>query len=107
MVSYPPEIDRDQAELVNGFLQKGGAIALGVLPNTDSPYELPVLEVFRKHLANTLRLFGESGVDLALLEQNTMVSTQCGLSGASAGISKRIHTEDHKYPEIVKEVFKQ
>jgi len=106
MVSYPPNIDSEQAELVNNFLETGGGIALGVLPNIDTAYERGVLPVFEESLLRTLRLLQESGVDLSLLQSNSLVSTQCGLSGASPQISREIHNGDEKYPEIVDRSFK-
>ncbi|MDF1540583.1 MAG: hypothetical protein P1Q69_16925, partial [Candidatus Thorarchaeota archaeon] len=106
MVAYPPDIDSEQAELVNKFIEAGGGIALGVLPNTDAPYDNGVLQVFEESLLRTLKLLQKSGVDLALLQSNAMVSTQCGLSGGSPEISREIHNGDEKYPQIVDMSFK-
>ena len=106
MVSYPPDIEPNQAELINRFLEQGGGIALGVLPNNDSAYEEPVLDVFKSSLTKTLNLLNTSGVDLNLLENNSLVSTQCGLSGASPQLSREIHLADAKYPEIVSQAFR-
>ncbi len=106
MVAYPPDIDSEQAELVNNFVEAGGAIALGVLPNTDGPYDVGVLKVFEESLLRTLRLLQKSGVDLSLLQSNAMVSTQCGLSGASPEVSREIHNGDTKYPGIMNALFK-
>jgi hypothetical protein len=107
MVAYPPEIDSEQSELINTFLEKGGGIALGVLPNTDSAYNGTVLDVFKQSLSKTLTLLYKSGVDLDLLKQRVIVSTQCGLSGASPELSREIHQGDAIYPEIVASIFKQ
>ena len=106
MVSYPPNIDSEQAELVNNFLEAGGGIALGVLPNVDTAYERGVLPIFEESLLRTLQLLQESGVDLSLLQSNALVSTQCGLSGASPEVSREIHNGDERYPEIVDRSFK-
>ncbi len=105
MIMYPPDVDAEQAELINTFLLKGGAIALGVLPNIDSAYDRPVLEYFKESLHRTLSTLSNSGVSLEILEESMMVSTQCGLSGASPQLAREIHENDKKYPLIVRETF--
>lgn len=104
MVTYPPEIESAQAELINSFLQSGGGIALGILPNIDSAYSEPVLSYYQKSLRKTIRLLTEAGVNIDLLEENSMVSTQCGLSGATPTLSREIHENDKKYPQIMRDV---
>jgi hypothetical protein len=101
MIAYPPDISSEQSELINRFLEQGGGIALGVLPNTDAGYNGSVIDVFKQSLTKTLKLLEKSGVDLNLLRYNMLVSTQCGLSGASPKLSREIHQGDTKYPEIV------
>ncbi|MFW9977299.1 MAG: hypothetical protein ACFFEJ_04340 [Candidatus Thorarchaeota archaeon] len=105
MIAYPPELEANQAELVNSFLQSGGAIALGVIPNVDSAYSEPVLSYFEKALQRSISLMIKSGISIDLLESNTMVSTQCGLSGASPALSREIHQNSRKYPEIVDKIY--
>lgn len=102
MITYPPEVDASQAELINKFLESGGAIALGVLPNVDDAYSESVISYFEKSLKAAISLLIESGVNINLLEENSMVSTQCGLSGASPKLSRIIHEHDKEYPEILK-----
>ncbi|MHA3964773.1 MAG: hypothetical protein AM325_014680 [Candidatus Thorarchaeota archaeon SMTZ1-45] len=100
VVRYPPEVNQDQVEKINSFLKRGGGFALGALPNVDDSYSRPIIETLQINLSQSMRLFSENGVDLDLVKRNTMVSTQCGLSGASPGLSRRIHNESSKFQEI-------
>jgi len=92
VVRYPPVIESEQAEIMNKFLYRGGAFALGVLPNVDDAYSKPVLTTLEENLNNTLKAFQDSGLDMDVLGANTMISTQCGLSGASAELTREIHS---------------
>lgn len=97
---YPPEIDTEHAERINDFLRRGGGLALGILPNIDDAYEKPILETLEENLAKTLSTCQKSGIDMDLLENNSMVSTQCGLSGASPKLSREIHTLSSEFRSI-------
>ncbi|MFW9955442.1 MAG: hypothetical protein ACFFD3_12885 [Candidatus Thorarchaeota archaeon] len=107
MISYPPRIDNEQAELANKFLATGGGIALGILPNTDSAYSDSVKDTIEINGEKTLSLLQSSGVDMELLEGQFMVSTQCGLSGASSQLSKQIHENDSIFTEIMIKEFRK
>jgi hypothetical protein len=93
VVRYPPDITSEQAEKMNNFMKKGGGLALGVLPNIDDGYSKPVIETLEHNLTSTLTKLIHSGVDDALMQRNTMVSTQCGLSGASIALVREIHEQ--------------
>ncbi len=100
LVRYPPEVKQEQAKKMNEFMKHGGGLALGALPNVDNSYSKSILETLSINLKQSFRLLKESGVDLDLVERNTMVSTQCGLSGASPELSRKIHEESSKFQEI-------
>ena len=100
VVRYPPEVSPEQAEKMNEFLKHGGGLALGALPNVDDSYSKSILETLETNLNRSFQLMKESGVDLDLVERNTLVSTQCGLSGASPELSKNIHDESSKFQDI-------
>ncbi|MHA2025496.1 MAG: hypothetical protein ACW98U_06300 [Candidatus Thorarchaeota archaeon] len=100
LVRYPPKLDQPQVEKVNEFLKRGGGFALGVLPNVDDGYSDPVLKTLETNLQESLINLNESGVDLDLVRTNAMVSTQCGLSGASPQLCREIHEESLKFQDI-------
>lgn len=100
VVRYPPEVNQEQAEKMNSFMKRGGGLALGALPNVDDSYSKSILETLEANLNQSFQLLKESGVDLNLVEKNTMVSTQCGLSAASPERSRKIHEESSKFQEI-------
>jgi hypothetical protein len=100
VVRFPPDLSSEQADKMNEFMKGGGGFALGALPNLDDSYSKPILETLETNLSQSFQLLVKSGVDLDLLERATMVSTQCGLSGASPELSKRIHTESSKFHPI-------
>jgi len=100
VIRYLPEIGEEQAEKINLFMKQGGGLALGALPNTDDSYSKPILETLQFNLSQSFHCLKDSGVDLGLLKRNAMVSTQCGLSGASPELSRRIHEESSKFKEM-------
>jgi hypothetical protein len=104
VVRYPPQVSEEQALIISEFLREGGGLALGVLPNVDDSYAKPVLETLQDNLTQSLHLFYDSGVDPSLVKRNTMISTQCGLSGASPELSKRIHDESFNFKDIFYQV---
>ncbi len=104
---YPPEVDSEQAEKMNRFLKNGGGLALGVLPNVDDGFTQPILDTLRSNLEIVLQAFVKSGVDLELVERNSMVSTQCGLSGASPKLTREIHEVSGEFHSIFKEQIRR
>ena len=101
---YPPEVDSEQAEKMNRFLKNGGGLALGVLPNVDDGFTQPIIDTLRSNLESVFQAFVKSGVDLELVERNSMVSTQCGLSGASPKLTREIHELSGEFHAIFKEL---
>jgi hypothetical protein len=100
VLTFPPIMEEEQAEKVNHFLEEGGGLALGVLPNIDDSYNAPVIETLRHNLKETLEMFKKSGVNLDLLRYNTMLSTQCGLHSAGVELIREIHETSREFPEI-------
>ena len=107
LVSYPPDIGSEQAEMLNVFIEKGGGLALGVLPNVDDGYSKSVVETLRENLKQSLLRFQNSGVNLELLSANSMLSTQCGLSRATPKLSREIHERSKDYPSIFREIVER
>jgi hypothetical protein len=105
VLSFPPSLKEEQAEKVNHFLEKGGGLALGVLPNVDDGYNTSVRDTLKHNLKETLKMFKESGVSLDLLKMNTMLSTQCGLHSASIGLITEIHETSRDFPKIYNSVY--
>ncbi len=100
---YPPEVDSEQAEKMNKFMKNGGGLALGVLPNVDDGFTQPILDTLHSNLERVFQAFVKSGVDLELVERNSMVSTQCGLSGASPKLTREIHELSGEFHSVFKE----
>ncbi|MGD2072841.1 MAG: hypothetical protein PVG65_05070 [Candidatus Thorarchaeota archaeon] len=105
VLSYPPKLQEEQAEKINQFLEKGGGLALGVLPNVDDGYHASILDTLEHNLIDTLDIFGESGVNLDLLRKNVMLSTQCGLHSASKNVINEIHESSNEFPKIYESVY--
>ena len=105
VLTFPPNLDEDQAEKVNHFLEEGGGLALGILPNVDDGYNASVSETLKHNLKQTLKMFKESGVNLDLLRMNTMLSTQCGLHSASISLITEIHETSRDFPKIYNSVY--
>jgi hypothetical protein len=105
VVRFPPEVKSEQAEKMNEFMKRGGGFALGALPNVDDAYSKPILETLEANLSQSFQLLRSCGVDLDLLEKHSMVSTQCGLSGASPELSRNIHVESSKFQDVFLKVI--
>ncbi len=105
LVSYPPDISSEQTEMLNVFMEKGGGLALGVLPNVDDGYLKSVIDTLKENLKQSLQKFQNSGVSLELLSANSMLSTQCGLSRATPRLSKEIHERSKEYPSVFREIL--
>jgi hypothetical protein len=104
-LSYPPDLQEDQAEKLNHFIERGGGLALGILPNMDDMYKASVLETLEKNLRSSLNMFKDCGVNLDLLRMNTMLSTQCGLHSASESLIREIHDKSKEFPNIFESVY--
>ena len=101
LVRYLPPVDEEQSERINSFLQEGGGIALGVIPNTDEGFRNGVVPTVKQNLRIALKGFRNCGVDTSLVAENAMVSTQCGLVHASAPLVEKIHSLDESLPSIL------
>jgi len=107
VVRYPPDITSEQAEKMNEFMRKGGALAIGVLPNVDDAYSSTVLETLDKNLTSTLTKMINSGIDANLVQRNTMISTQCGLSGASIPLTREIHEQSIHFKSMFLDILER
>lgn len=105
LVSYKPILETEQAEKINQFFEKGGGLALGVLPNIDDGFSDSVIEVLKRNLGSAVANFVKSGVSIELLGKASMISTQCGLSRASSKLTREIHSSSHMFPEIFVEAL--
>ena len=105
LVSYKPILETEQAEKINQFFEKGGGLALGVLPNVDDGFSDSVIEVLKRNLGSAVANFAKSGVSIELLGKASMISTQCGLSRASSKLTREIHSSSHMFPEIFVEAL--
>ncbi len=104
VLHYPPHLESEQSEAINHFIERGGGFALGVIPNNEEAFFDSVIELLRRGLQSTFQGFTDSGVSIELITENSMVSTQCGLSGLSDALTERIHAESRKFDGVFKEV---
>ncbi|MBD3160345.1 MAG: hypothetical protein GF309_16315 [Candidatus Lokiarchaeota archaeon] len=105
LLSYPPSVGSTLAEMMNGFMKKGGGLALGLIPNTDDSLKGNLMAVVQENLESTMEKFSKSGVDLDLLSRNAMISTVCGLSGASKKMTREIHHRSREFPNLFVDVI--
>jgi len=72
------------------FLERGGAIAWGIVPTLDDPFnETP--DTLINRLTEFLSKLAGYGLDPALLVRQSMISPACGTGLLSLDISQRIH----------------
>ncbi|MGV9104052.1 MAG: hypothetical protein ACOC3C_08055 [Candidatus Thorarchaeota archaeon] len=104
LLSYPPTVEQQLAERMNTFMERGGGLALGVIPNTDDSFQGNLIPTVRENLRSSIGKFLESGVELGLLRRNAMISTVCGLSGASKKLTRQIHRRSKEFPALFEDV---
>jgi methionine synthase II (cobalamin-independent) len=68
---------------VNGFLDRGGIIAWGIVPSTPDPFEVEDLQSLIGRLENGIELLAGKGVDRETIHRQSLVTPTCGLSGLS------------------------
>jgi hypothetical protein len=107
VVRYPPNITLEQAEKINEFMKNGGGLALGALPNIDDGYSRSVLDTLDQNLTSTLSIMITGGIDISLIRRNTMVSTQCGLSGASVSLTEEIHNQSIHFKSMFLDILER
>ncbi len=107
LITYPPRIDRTQADAIMSFLQHGGGLALGVLPRSDSMYQGAVLDELYTRLTRVFSEFNESGIDTDLVAERSMISTQCGIPRVSTLLAREIHEASVHYPDVLERVARQ
>lgn len=100
LIRYPPELNQKQSEKVNEFLKRGGGLVLGILPNVDDGYSEPLLKTLETNLERSFKQFYESDVDIEKLRDSSMISTQCGLYGASPALCREIHENSLQFQNI-------
>ncbi len=100
LIRYPPELNHKQSEKVNAFLKRGGGLILGILPNVDDGYSEPLLKTLETNLERSFKQFYQSDVDIEKLRDSSMISTQCGLYGASPALCRKIHENSLQFQNI-------
>jgi len=107
VVRYPPDVTMEQAEVMNHFMKNGGGLAIGVLPNVDDAYSSSVVDTLEKNLTSTVAKMINCGIDIDLVKRNTMVSTQCGLSGASVQLTREIHEQSKHFKSMFHDIIER
>jgi len=107
VVRYPPDVTIEQAEVMNDFMKNGGGLAIGVLPNVDDAYSGSVVDTLEKNLTSTVAKMINCGIDIDLVKRNTMVSTQCGLSGASVQLTREIHEQSTHFKSMFHDIIER
>jgi methionine synthase II (cobalamin-independent) len=76
-------------EEVSAFIERGGSIAWGIVPNTDEELERVSSDMILENLEACLDAMASKGIDRDLLIRRSIVTPQCGLGGLDVGGSER------------------
>ncbi len=75
---------------VSGFLERGGSIAWGLIPNMDEQVDQETIGTLLKRFEGYMDMLYRKGMDLDLVLERSMITPQCGLGGLDEGKAKRV-----------------
>ncbi len=78
------------AEEVSEFLDRGGALAWGFIPNTIDSLQGENVQSLVKDAREHFKSLAEKGIDLDLIIKNSLITPQCGLAEVEEATSVRI-----------------
>jgi len=79
---YPDEIGR--------FLQRGGAVAWGIVPNTDKLAEEETASSLRDRLEDAVAPFTRAGMDFRQILRHSIITPSCGMAYMSEDGSEKL-----------------
>ncbi len=82
IVLYPEEVQR--------FLEKGGSLAWGVVPNSEEKLANESVSSLIGTMESMFADLGSKGVDTELLAKQSVITPQCGLSGLSESSAAKV-----------------
>jgi len=81
MLLYPRE--------AQGFLERGGVIAWGIVPTSDEARSVGAPDLIRR-LEEAMERFARSGVDPSLLRRGCLLTPSCGMGGLDETLAETI-----------------
>lgn len=97
MALYPEEVSQ--------FLERGGVLSWGMIPNTEEVFKNETVASLVKNAERLFKSLTDKGVDEELILKNSIITPQCGLSGLEedkaavvmdllAGVSKELRAKN-------------
>jgi len=83
MALYPGELAK--------FLQEGGALAWGLVPNNEG-MKAETAESLAARFEEGVELLASRGVDRDLLRERAMITPACGLEGVNGTLAEKAYT---------------
>ncbi len=77
-------------DAVSSFLERGGTIAFGIVPNNEEILNLTIDDL-KKKMDSVFSLFEERGIDKEVIFNHSMITPSCGLGSASLEVAKRCY----------------
>lgn len=77
-------------EEVKAFLERGGCIAWGAVPNSDETFENETLNSLFEKLTTFIEKLVSKGIDREMIVSQSLLTPQCGLGGVSEETARRI-----------------
>jgi hypothetical protein len=77
-------------DAVQQFLEKGGSLAWGVVPNSEEKLADESVGSLVASMESMFSTLGSKGVDLEMLARQSIITPQCGLSGLSEGSADKV-----------------
>lgn len=78
------------ADKISEFLEKGGWLAWGAVPNTERVEEETVEDV-RVRIREGIKLFEKAGIDRTLLQNHMILTPACGCAGLSPDHTAKVY----------------
>ena len=89
----------------NSFMERGGMIAWGIVPNTDEGLAIESLDSLEQKLDGILSLLANEGVDRKLLTERSFVSTCCDTSNMSTDKAEDSYQMTRQLSERMKQKY--
>lgn len=93
------------ASEVKAFIERGGAIAWGIVPNTEEALEKETAASLKDRLEEGIALFSRKGLDHSQLMKQSLLTPSCGLAGLSENGAEKAAEVLHQLSMILRKRY--
>jgi hypothetical protein len=90
---------------VEAFLERGGILAWGIVPTTDSIRDVTLDDLMRK-MTSAVDILVEKGIDQKLITENSLITPSCGTGTMPLDEAEKAMTLTHELEVKLKDQYK-